>query len=156
MPKLTPVETPDPEGQMAVGAPDTLKPGKIFASFELERELEQGSTGAVWLAQDYSVGRGAAQVMLRFLPERLGSNKAAVEKLKEEIQRLSALNHPNILHTYGVVESRGRVAIKMEYLDSQSLASLRLTRPKQVFEVRELEIWVKKACQALAYAHQEM
>jgi serine/threonine protein kinase len=156
MPKITPVKTPDPEGPTPVGAPDTLKPGKIFASFELERELEQGSTGAVWLAQDYSVGRGAEQVLLRFLPERLGSNKAAVEKLKEEIQRRSALNHANILHTYGVVESRGRVAIKMEYLDGQSLASSRLTRPNQVFEVRELEVWVKKMCQALAYAHQEV
>jgi serine/threonine protein kinase len=156
MPKITPVETPDPEGPTAVGVPDKLKPGKIFAWFELERELEQGSTGAVWLAQDYSVGRQAEQVVLRFLPERLASNKAAVEKLTDEIQRRSALNHPNILHTYGVIESRGRVAIKMEYLDGQSLASLRLTRPNQVFEVRELEIWVKKACQALAYAHQEI
>ena len=156
MPKITPVKTPDPEQPTAVGAPDKLKPGKIFAWFELERELEQGSTGAVWLAQDYSVGRQAEQVVLKFLPERLASDQAAVEKLKDEIQRRSALNHPNILHTYGVVESRGRVAIKMEYLDGQSLASLRLTRPNQVFEVRELEIWVKKACQALAYAHQEI
>ena len=136
MPKITPAETPDPEEPTPVGVPDKLKPGKLFGSFELERELEQGSTGAVWLAQDYSVGRKAEQVVLRFLPERLGSDKAAVEKLKDEIQRRSALNHPNILHTYGVVESRGRVAIKMEYLGGQSLASLRLTKPNQVFEVR--------------------
>src|SRR3984893_10069251 len=156
MPKITPVKTPDPEQPTAVGAPDKLKPGKIFAWFELERELEQGSTGAVWLAQDYSVGRQAEQVVLKFLPERLASDQAPGEKLKDESQRRSALNHPNILHAYGVVESRGRVAIKMEYLDGQSLASLRLARPNQVFEVRELEIWVKKACQALAYAHQEI
>jgi serine/threonine protein kinase len=155
MPKITPAETPDPEEPTPVAVPDKLKPGKLFGSFELERELEQGSTGAVWLAQDYSVGRKAEQVVLRFLPERLGSDKAAVEKLKDEIQRRSALNHPNILHTYGVVESRGRVAIKMEYLGGQSLASLRLTKPNQVFEVRQLEIWVKKTCQALTYAHQE-
>jgi serine/threonine protein kinase len=156
MPKITPVKTPDPAGPTAGGATDKLKPGKIFAWFELERELEQGSTGAVWLAQDYSVGRQAEQVVLRFLPERLGSDKAAVDKLKDEIQRRSALNHPNILRIYGVVESRGSVAINMEYLDGQSLTSLRLSRPNQVCEVRELEIWVKKACQALAYAHEQI
>ena len=33
---------------------DQLRPGKVFALFELQRELDIGSTGAVWLAEDYS------------------------------------------------------------------------------------------------------
>ena len=47
---------------------DQLKPGRLFACFELERELEIGDTGTVWLAQNYDVKRQADQVALKFLP----------------------------------------------------------------------------------------
>ncbi len=146
-----PQESPAPTGSIA----DRLRPGKLFASFELERELESGSTGAVWLAQDYSVRRQVEQVALWFLPDCIVGDRAAVEELKNEIRRRIALKHPNILRTYDLVESRGRVAIQMEYLDGQSLSSLRLTRPNQVFEVRDLEKWVKQLCVALEYAHKD-
>jgi outer membrane protein OmpA-like peptidoglycan-associated protein len=146
-----PQESPAPTGSIA----DRLRPGKLFASFELERELESGSTGTVWLAQDYSVRRQVEQVALWFLPDCIVGDRAAVEELKNKIRRRIALKHPNILRTYDLVESRGRVAIQMEYLDGQSLSSLRLTRPNQVFEVRELEKWVKQLCEALEYAHKD-
>ena len=133
-----------------------FKVGKLFAWFELQRELEQGSMGTLWLAQDYSFGRQVDHVTLRVLPERFGSDSIAVEKLKSEIQRRTALNHPNILHIYGVVESKGEVAIQMEYLEGQSLANLRLTRQNVVFEVRDLEKWVKELCEALEYADREV
>ena len=48
---------------------DQLKSGRLFACFELQRELEIGSTGTVWLAQNYGVKRQADQVTLKFLPE---------------------------------------------------------------------------------------
>jgi serine/threonine protein kinase len=136
--------------------PDQLEPGKLFVSFQLERELESGSTGAVWLAQDYSVKRQVEQVALKFLPDAMIGDRTALEELKNEIRRRIALRHPNILRTYDLVESRGRVAIQMEYLDGQSLSSLRLTKPNLVFEVGDLEKWVKQLCEALEYAHQEV
>src|SRR6476660_8916634 len=147
---------PGPEEPTTIGASGKLKPGKFFAWFELQSELERGSTGAVWLAQDYSFGRQVDQVALRFLPDHFGSDKIAVENLKNEVRRLATLNHPNILHTYEVVESKGGVAIQMEYLEGQSQSSLRLARPNQVFEVRDLEKWLKKVCQALEYAHRDL
>jgi serine/threonine protein kinase len=135
--------------------PGEFNPGRLFAWFELQRELEVRSTGVVWLAHDYSVGRHVEQIALKFLPDFIVSAKAVLEALKENIRRRIALKHPNFLRVYDLVENKGKVAIQMEYLDGQSLASFRLTRPNQVFEVRDLEKWVRDLCQALEYAHNE-
>ena len=66
------------------------------------------------------------------------------------------MQHPNIQRVYDLVESKGRVAVQLEYLDGQSLSKLRLTKPNQVFEVRDLEKWTGELCGALEYAHQEV
>src|SRR5271165_6760900 len=147
-----PEETPGPTASIS----DQLRPGKLFAWFGLERELGIGSTGAVWLAEDYSLKRHAQKVALKFLPEFIVRDKTAVEELKYEIHRRIALKHPNIQRVYDLVENKGRIAIQMEYLDGQSLSRLRLTKPNQIFEVRDLEKWVKELCEALEYAHKDV
>jgi len=134
---------------------DQLRPGKVFALFELQRELDIGSTGPVWLAEDL-VRSQVDQVALKFLPDFIVSDKTAVAELKKEIRRRIALKHPNILRVYDLLENKGRVAIQMEYLDGQSLSRLRLRRPNQIFEVRDLEKWVKELCEALEYAHKDV
>jgi serine/threonine protein kinase len=130
--------------------------GRLFGCFELQRELEIGSTGTVWLAQNYGVKRQADEVALKFLPEFIVHHQTALEDLKEQIRRRIPLQHPNILRVYDVVESKGRVAVQLEYLDGQSLSDLRSTKPNQVFEVRDLEKWAGELCEALEYAHQEV
>jgi outer membrane protein OmpA-like peptidoglycan-associated protein len=134
---------------------DQLKPGRLFTCFELERELETGDTGTVWLAQNYDVKRQADQVTLKFLPESIVRNKPALEDLKDQISRRIPFQHPKIQRAYDLVESKGRVAVQLEYLDGQSLSNLRSTKPNQVFEVRDLEKWTGELCRALEYAHQE-
>ena len=112
--------------------------------------------GTLWLAQDYSLSRRTQQVALRFLPENIASNKTAIQELKHVVCRRIALKHPNILRVYDLVEDKGRVAIQMEYPDGQSLSGLRLTKPNQVFEVRDLAKWVGELCEALEYAHKDI
>ena len=138
------------------GVSDQLQPGRLFACFELQRELEIGSTGTVWLAQNYGVKRHADQVILKFLPEVIVHHKVALEDLQDEIRRRIPLQHPNILRIYDLVENKGRVAVQLEYVDGQSLSDLRLTKPNQAFEVRELEKWTEAICGALEYAHREV
>ncbi len=146
-----PEEVPKPP----VDPINELRPERLFGSFELQRELDSGSTGATWLAHDYNVQRKAAEVTLKFLPDLISSHKPAFDWLKNEIRRAIALRHPNILSIYDLVENRGRTAIQMEYKDGQSLSHLRLTKPNQIFEVRDLEHWVNALCEALEYAHKE-
>jgi serine/threonine protein kinase len=156
MPKSTSVEKPAPKQPERSGVPDPLKPGKLFAWFELQRELDSGPTGAVWLAQDHSFGRPVDQVALKFLPKFIASEKTLAESLKNQIRQRTALKHPNILRVYDLVESKGGVAIQMEYLDGQGLSSLRLARKNQIFEARDLGSWVKELCEALEYAHKDI
>jgi serine/threonine protein kinase len=144
-----------PTNEPAASVSDQLLPGKLFSCFELQRELYIGNTGTVWLAQDYSVGRQADLVALKFLPDFVANDKVAVDELKNEIARRIPRTHRNILRVYGLVEHKGRVAIQMEYVDGQSLSSLRLTKPNQTFEIRELEKWVKQLCEALECAHKD-
>jgi serine/threonine protein kinase len=146
----------EPSHEPTASIPDQLRPGKLFAWFELLRELEIGSTGAVWLAEDYSATRQVEQVALKFLPDIIVGDKIALEDLKNEIRRRIALQHPKILRVYGLVEAKGRVAIQMEHLDGQSLSQWRLTKPNRIFEVRDLEKWTNELCQALAYAHKDV
>jgi serine/threonine protein kinase len=143
-------------GEPTASIPDQLRPGKLFAWFELLRELEIGSTAAVWLAEDYSSTRQVEQVELKFLPDVILGDTSALEDLKNEIRRRIALQHPNFLRVYGLVEAKGRVAIQMEHLDGQNLSQLRLTKPNRIFEVRDLEKWVNELCQALVYAHKDI
>ena len=111
--------------------PDELRPGKLFAWFELLSELEIGSTGAVWLAEDYSSARHVGQVALKFLPDVILSDTSALEDLKNEIRRRIAFQHPKFLRVYGLVEAKGRVAIQMEHRDGQSVLQLRLSKPNR-------------------------
>jgi eukaryotic-like serine/threonine-protein kinase len=152
---MLPENRPEESAGPTVSISDQLRPGKVFALFELQRELDIGSTGAVWLAEDL-VRRQVDQVALKFLPDFIVSDKAAVAELKNEIRRRIALKHPNILRVYDLLENKVRVAIQMEYLDGQSLSRLRQSRPNQIFEVRDLEKWVKQLCEALEYAHKDV
>jgi serine/threonine protein kinase len=136
---------------------EELRPGKLIGSFELQRQLQTSTTGTVWLAQDYGVKRKADESELQFLPDFIVRNECAMEKLKNEIGRRTALKHPNILRVLDLIENNGSVAIQAEHVDGgQSLSDLRLTKANQVFEVGDLEKWVKELCEALEYAHKEI
>src|ERR1700738_2585140 len=97
---------PEESHGLTVSISDQLKPGKLFAWFELQREIDIVSTGVVWLAQDYGGRRQVEQVALKFLPDFIVSDKATVEEVKNEIRRRIPLKHPNILRAYDVVESK--------------------------------------------------
>ena len=133
-----------------------LRPGKLFGSFELQRQLETGTKGAVWLVNDYDVKRQADQAELKFLPDPIIRDKSAIEKLENEIRRRIPLKHPNLLRVFALVENKGDLAIQFEHVDGQSLSDLRLTKPNQVFEVGDLERWATELCEALEYAHKEI
>jgi serine/threonine protein kinase len=149
-------DSPEVSPGPADSVSDQLKPGRLFACFELQRELEIGNTGTVWLAQNYGVKRQADQVTLKFLPDFIVHNNATLDDLKDQIRRRIPFQHPNIQRAYDLVESKGRVAVQLEYLDGQSLSNLRSTKSNQVFEVRDLEKWTGELCRALEYAHQEV
>jgi predicted Ser/Thr protein kinase len=125
---------------------------RVFKRYTLRRVLGRGGMGIVWLSYDERLER---EVALKFLPDAVNFDPAALDELKRETRRCLDLTHPNILRIYDFVEDEQAAAISMEYVDGQTLAALRIEKKKRVFEVEEIRKWIEKACLALHYAHDE-
>ena len=94
--------------------PNTL----IGARYRLERRIGQGGMAEVWLANDISLSRKVAVKLMRAQHD---GDPIVAERFRREAQASAALNHPNIVTVYDVVEDAGRQAVIMEYVDGMSL-----------------------------------
>jgi serine/threonine protein kinase len=123
---------------------------KLFARYTLKAELGRGGMGIVWRAFDEELER---EVALKFLPELVTHDRSVVQDLKRETRRSLELTHPHIVRIYDFVQDTQSACISMEFVDGDTLSNLRLEKPHKVFEVQELEEYVRQLCDALQYAH---
>ncbi len=133
---------------------DTIKgylPGqRVFTRYTLKRLLGRGGMGVVWLVSDDELGRDAA---LKFLPEVVAADRAAIEDMKREVRRAIDLAHPHIVKINDFVTDGRTAAVSMEFIAGGTLSSLRVDQPNQVFSAERLAPWVTQLCSALDYAH---
>lgn len=125
---------------------------RIFSRYRMEQMLGRGGMGVVWRAFDEKLQRDVA---LKFMPELVRLDSAAIDELKQETCKSLELTHKNIVRIYDIVEDSESAAISMEFVDGSTLSALRVKKPNRVFEVSEIEGWVKQICEALEYAHHD-
>src|SRR5437762_10975014 len=106
--------------------------------------------GVVWLARDEELER---EVALKFLPDLMIQDRAVFDQLKHETKRSLELTHPHIVRIYDFIHDERSGCISMEFVDGETLASLRCNQPQQVFEPSKLSAWTSQICDALEYAH---
>src|SRR5437773_2789708 len=123
---------------------------KLFGRYTLIKILGRGGMGIVWLARDEELER---EVALKFLPELMRQDRAALDDLKRETRRSLELTHPHIIRIHDFVHDERSGCISMEYVDGETLASLRCRKEQKVFRPDELTIWIAQLCDALDYAH---
>src|SRR6266446_1305563 len=123
---------------------------KVFGRYTLSRVLGRGGMGVVWLARDDKLEQDVA---LKFLPELVFLDRAKMDDLKRETKRSLGLTHKNIVRIYDFVSDETSACISMEYIDGDTLSSMRIDRQNRVFETHELLDWTKELCEALDYAH---
>jgi predicted ATPase/DNA-binding SARP family transcriptional activator/tRNA A-37 threonylcarbamoyl transferase component Bud32 len=141
-------EMPPPEKPAKL--PMTDMPARI-GRYELQRLLEDGTMGTVYLACDPDSGR---QVVLKV---RLRGADEADETLhrlfKSEAENLARLTHPAFPRFYGFDETESYSYIVMEFIEGESLAAI-LEKEGFISEQKAIE-WMVQVSEALICMHSQ-
>jgi serine/threonine-protein kinase len=108
----------------------------------------RGGMGEVYRAEDLKLDQDVA---LKFLPEKLVQDGAALARFHREVRIAREISHPNVCRVFDIGEANGVPFISMEYVDGQDLSTLlrrigRLPQDKAVDIARQL-------CAGIAAAH---
>jgi len=128
--------------------------GKRVSHYRALEVLGGGGMGVVYKAEDIKLGR---RVALKFLPEELAGDAAAMQRFEREARAASALNHPNICTIHAVEEYEEQPFLAMELLEGHTLRDLIAQEEdsKTTFQLKQLLDTAVQIANGLEAAHQK-
>ena len=126
-----------------------MQPQVIAGRYQVLRAIGRGGMGTVWLCRDEVLGREVAVKQIGALP---GESATETRRAMREARSAAALNHPNAVAVYDVVDHDERPWLVMEYVEGQTLAE-EILRAGQLSPQRVADIGAQLAG-ALARAHE--
>jgi len=124
-------------------------PGTILADrYRIVGLLGKGGMGEVFRADDLKLGQPVA---LKFLPEHLLSDGAALARFHREVRVARQVSHKNVCRVYDIGEVDGRHFLSMEFIKGEELSSL-LRRIGRLPQDKAVQI-ARQICAGLAAAH---
>jgi hypothetical protein len=128
---------------------DFMQPQLIAGRYKVLRAIGRGGMGTVWLCRDEVLGREVAVKQIGALP---GESATETRRAMREARSAAALNHPNAVAVYDVVDHVERPWLVMEYVEGETLAD-EISRDGQLSPRRVADIGAQLAG-ALARAHE--
>ena len=114
------------------------------SDFRLLRLIGRGGMGAVYEAEQISLGR---RVAVKVLPRSFGRDPERVARFVEESRLAARLHHPGIVPVFGAGEAGGLPYFAMELVEGETAAT------RAVSDARAAVSLALQAADALDYAH---
>jgi serine/threonine-protein kinase len=111
--------------------------------------LGKGGMGEVFKAEDIKLDQTVA---LKFLPDTLEKDNAALERFHAEVRNARQVSHVNVCRVFDIGEIDGRHFLSMEFIDGDDLSSL-LRRIGRLPSDKAIEI-SRQLCFGLAAIHE--
>ena len=124
-------------------------PGTILAErYRIVGLLGRGGMGEVYRADDLKLSQPVA---LKFLPDHLLSDGAALARFHREVRVARQVSHKNVCRVYDIGEVDGRHFLSMEFIKGEELSSL-LRRIGRLPQDKAIQL-ARQICAGLSAAH---
>lgn len=129
----------------------SIEPGaRIGCCYQVLSLLGTGGMSSVYLALDTDI---AQPVALKFLLEQKFDDAVAVERFKHEYSVLEALEHPNVIKGYQLIDlPNGGLCMSMEYIEGQTLTDLIRDELSDLSFEKKTDL-LMQICEGLKHAH---
>ncbi len=111
--------------------------------------LGKGGMGEVFKAEDIKLNQ---MVALKFLPDKLEKDRAALNRFHGEVRNARQVSHQNVCRVFDIGEIENRHFLSMEFIDGDDLSSL-LRRIGRLPSDKAIEI-SRQLCFGLAAIHE--
>jgi len=125
-------------------------PGAMVADrYRIVALLGRGGMGEVYRAEDLKLSQVLA---IKFLPEKLSQDPAALARFHSEVRIARQVSHPNVCRVFDIGDAEGIPFLTMEYVDGEDLSSV-VRRIGRLPQDKAAEV-SRQICAGLAAAHE--
>ncbi len=106
-------DVPRPENELSAGV--------VIGDFVIEKSINKGGMGEVFLATQISLDRPVA---LKVLQSEFTNDQEYIDSLFREARAAARINHPNIVQAYAVGNAEGHYYLAMELVNGDTLKQI--------------------------------